>query len=145
MLLVFIFVVPLISRLNNASVMISGLIIQGISLFLLTVIPTGNLAIAIFCMVLYAVGFGIFRPYIDTLLAEVTEGNDRAGIYAIVNTVTCVSTAFIGFVSGSMYLLNPRLLYDVSIVILVVCAVILGVYLKFIRRKPVCSEITLDA
>jgi MFS family permease len=146
MLLVFVFVVPYISRLNNTYVMISGLIIQGISLFLLTVIPAGNLLAAILCMVLYAVGFGIFRPYIDTLLAEVTEGNDRAGIYAIVNTVTCTATALIGFVSGSMYILNPRLIYIVSIVILVTSVVILGVYLKFIRRKPVNvdTEITLS-
>lgn len=144
MFLLFIFVVPMISRLNNASIMITGLIIQGISLFMLTVIPTGNLAAAILCIVIYAVGFGIFRPYIDTLLAEVTEGNDRAGIYAIINTVTCLSTAGIGFVSGTMYLHNPRLLYDISIGILAFCAVLLTVYLKFIRRKPANFGNTLD-
>jgi MFS family permease len=147
MLGIFVFVIPAISRLNNTPVMITGLIIQGISLFLLTVIPPGSLALAILCMIAYAVGFGIFRPYIDTLLAKVTEGNDRAGIYSIVNAISCLSTALIGFVSGSMYLFNPRLIYIVSVAILAICAVILGAYLRYGEKKPESSDagMTLEA
>lgn len=145
MLLIFVFVIPLGGRLKNTSLMISGLIIQGISLFFLTVIPAGSLSAAILSIIAYAVGFGIFRPYIDTILAEVTEGNDRAGIYGIINTATSVMTALVGFASGSMYLYNPRLIYIASIVILAMCAVILGIYLRFERKKPVSAGISLDA
>jgi MFS family permease len=121
MFIVFLLVIPLISRFNKMVNMIVGLIIQSVSLILLIIIPTKSMIITILCITLFAVGFGVFRPFIDSLLAEVTEGRERAGIYAIVNTITCVATALIAFVSGSIYLFNPRLLYIISIAILLIC------------------------
>ena len=145
MFVIFIFVVPVISRRNNVALMIAGLIIQAVSLLLLVVIPSGSLVLTILCIILYATGFGIFRPYIDSLLARVTEGNHRAGIYSIVNTLTCVLTALIGFVSGSLYLINPRLIYIVSIAILAVCGVILAAYLRYGAQKPADSGTSVEA
>jgi MFS family permease len=130
MLIVFVFIIPVISRFNKAVNMIIGLVIQSLSLLFLITIPPRNIIVTIMCITLFAAGFGVFRPFIDSLLAEVTEGNERAGIYSIVNTITCIATALIGFVSGSMYLYNPRLLYIASIAILLVCAGLSGLYIK---------------
>lgn len=125
MFIVFVFVIPVINRFPKTLNMLIGLIIQAVSLFSLIVIPAGSLIVTVLCITLFAVGFGVFRPFIDSLLAEVTEGRERAGIYSIVNTITCIATAVVGFVSGSIYLFNPRLLYIVSIIILLICAGIL--------------------
>jgi MFS family permease len=119
--LIFVFINPIICRFNKNFNMIIGLIIQVISLFLLVIIPSGNLLIAALCIVIFSIGFGIFRSLIDSLLAEVTEGSERAGIYSIINTITCIITAVIAFVSGSLYVFNPKLLYVASIVILLIC------------------------
>ncbi|HEX2946123.1 MAG TPA: MFS transporter [Clostridia bacterium] len=128
MFFVFVFVIPAISKLSNTRNMQSGLLIQALSLLLLILVPTGSLLSVILCIGIYAVGFGIFRPFLDTMLAEVTEGNERAGIYSLINTVTCVATALLGFVSGSIYIFNPRYLYIISIVILLISVCLLGIY-----------------
>lgn len=132
MFVVFVFINPIISRFNNIMNMIVGLVIQAVSLFLLIIIPSGNLIITILCITLFAAGFGVFRPFIDSLLAEVTECKERAGIYSILNTFTCVLTALIGFVSGGMYVFNPRLLYIVSIAILLACV---GILISFLKTR----------
>lgn len=133
MFIVFVFIIPAISRFNKYFNMIAGLGIQALALYFLIVIPAKNLTVAILCITLYALGFGIFRPFIDTLLAEVTEGRERAGMYSIVNTATCIATALIAFVSGNLYVFNPRLLYVISIAILLICGMILVIFLKSIK------------
>ncbi|MCX8130567.1 MAG: MFS transporter [Clostridia bacterium] len=122
---VFVFINPFISKFNKTITMILGIIIQAIALGLLISIPKDSMISAVLCIMVFAAGFGVFRPLIDSLLAEVTEGNERAGIYSIVNTATCIATALIGIVSGSLYVLNPKLLYIVSVAILLICVIIL--------------------
>lgn len=128
MLVVFIFVIPIISRRNNTRNMQVGLVIQALSLFLIIVIPKGSLISVVLSIGAYAIGFGIFRPFLDTMLAEVSEGNERASVYSLINTITCIITAMVGLISGTVYLLNPRIIYIISIVILAACTVLLSVY-----------------
>lgn len=128
MFVVLVFIFPAISRFNKTTTMIIGLLIQAIALSLLIIIPSDNLIITVICIAVFALGFGMFRPFIDTLLAEVTEGKDRAGIYAIVNTITCIVIALIGLASGSIFDFNPRLLYVLSILILLACIIILAYF-----------------
>ncbi|MDD4570378.1 MAG: hypothetical protein PHE70_09665, partial [Tepidanaerobacteraceae bacterium] len=79
-----------------------------------------------FCIMLCAAGFGIFKPFVDTMLAEFTEGKARAIVYSLVNTAISILSAIMGFVSGYLYDLNPRLIYITSIFILSLCLVILA-------------------
>jgi DHA1 family tetracycline resistance protein-like MFS transporter len=132
MFLVLVFVFPLISKFNKITNMLAGLLLQTSALFLLIVIPTNNLIITVICVAIFALGFGTFKPYIDTLLAEVTEGKDRAGIYAIVNTLTCIVIALFGVISGNIFAFNPKLLYILAILILLACIFILAC---FFNRK----------
>ena len=120
--------------------MIIGLIIQVLSLLCYVTIPSGNLNIAILSIALFAVGFGIFKSFIDSLLAEVTEGDERAGIYSIVNTMTCIFTALIALISGNLYVLNPKLLYVGAIIILLICIVLLMVLLSKNGKNMIKSK-----
>lgn len=135
MFIVFVFVIPLVSKRNHTINMQFGIGVQAAALAMLILIPTGNMIAAILSIVFYAVGFGIFRPFVDSMLAEVSEGNSRAGIYSMINTITCAITALIGFVSGSIYLYNPKLIYVVSIFILTLCIILLGVYYKLNKKN----------
>lgn len=128
MFFVFVFIIPSISGVNDTRNMQIGLAIQAVSLLLLILLPAGNLTAVILCIGAYAAGFGIFRPFLDTMLAEVMEGEERAGVYALINTVTCIATALIGIFSGGIFLLNARLLYVISIFILIACVILLYVY-----------------
>lgn len=128
MFFIFVFIIPVITKRNNTRNMQAGFVIQASSLILLTLIPAGNMASVVLCIGTYAVGFGISRPFLDTMLAEVTEGDGRAGIYSLINTITCIVTAILGFTSGSIYLYNPRILYIISISILLINIVLLSIY-----------------
>lgn len=132
MLFGFVFVNPVITRFRSAFNLIVGLLIQATALFLFTVIPENNLPVTALCTGLYALGFSVFKPFGDAMLAQVTEGAERSGIYALINSVTALLSSILGAFSGYIYALNPRLIYMVSIVILLINTCILTV---FVRRK----------
>ena len=125
MITTLVFINPLISGENKMKNMMLALVLQALSLFLLTIISGNNFMIVVCCIMLFAVGFGIFKPSIDSLLAELTEGDSRAIIYSLINTSISASSALMGFVSGYIYDLNPRLIYLTSITILAICLLIL--------------------
>ena len=121
MLLVFVFLIPRFAHFNRFLLMATGSFIQISALILFITIPASHFLITIICVVLFAVGFGMAKPFMDAVLAEVTEGKERAAIYAFHNTAVAICSAGIGFISGFLYNLNPALLYMVSIGILVIC------------------------
>ena len=121
MVMIFVFLTPLFSRWNRYCLMAAGAFIQILSLVLFITIPPHNFGLAIVSVVLFALGFGIAKPFIDSILAEVTEGKERAAIYAIYNTAVSVLSAGLGFASGYLYELNPALIYMISMGILVLC------------------------
>ena len=137
MLMVFIFINPVISQFNRNLNMITGLCLQGIALILLITIPPGSFGLTILYTLLYALGFSIFRPFIDCLFAEVTEGKDRAGIYSFVNAAICLSSAIIGFVSGYIYTVNPQLIYAISIALLFICITLLVIIKRQQKNEQV--------
>ena len=139
MLAVFVFVIPAISRLNIIGNMLAGAVIQLISLVWFIALPRNNLTAAVFCVIFFAVGFSVFRPFIDTALADVTDGRERAGIYSLLNAAVCLVSALVGLFSGYMFQFNPRLIYMVSAVILLSCAVILILFYKNHRLQPAGS------
>jgi MFS family permease len=125
MLIVFAFVIPVISRFNLVLNMIIGTIVQAAALFMLIVIPKNNFTITIFCVVTFAVGFSLFRAFNDSILAEVTDGKERAGIYSMLNTVISILSALAGLASGYLYAYNPRSIYVLSIGILLISCIFL--------------------
>ncbi|MDF2484441.1 MAG: major facilitator superfamily 1 [Herbinix sp.] len=137
MLLVFLFVIPIISRFNLLKNMIAGFIIMALATLLFTVIPLGSLTIAIINMMIFAVGFSISRPFIDVTLANATKGTERAGIYSLNNTIISIFGAISGFASGFLYKLNPRLLYYISFGILLVC---MSLIMVLIRKRNIMND-----
>jgi MFS family permease len=125
MLVVFVFVIPIISRFNLILNMIIGTIVQAAALFMLIVIPKNNLTITIFCVATFAVGYSLFRAFNDSILAEVTDGKERAGIYSMLNTVISILSALAGLASGYLFAYNPRSIYVLSIGILLISCIFL--------------------
>jgi MFS family permease len=134
MLIINVFVVPKITRYNKLKNMIWGLGIQAISLCLFILIPVSSFSATVVSVMLFAIGFSIFKPFIDVVLAEFTEGAERSGIYSLSYTIISISSAVMGLISGYIYGLNPRLLYVLSILILSSCIVILALLFKA-RKK----------
>ncbi|MGD8401002.1 MAG: MFS transporter [Bacillota bacterium] len=120
MLLVILFLVPFSTRINPSLLMSAGIGVQ-IAALLLVLIPPGNFAITAAVIVLFALGFGMAKPLVDSVLGMVTDGKERAGIYAIYNTVISVGCTSLGFGSGYLYRYKPAIIYLTSIAILLMC------------------------
>jgi MFS family permease len=137
MLIINVFLVPMIIRYDKLKNMILGLGIQAVSLCLFILIPVSSFSATVVSVILFAIGFSIFKPFIDVVLAEFTEGAERSGIYSLSYTMISILSAVIGLMSGYIYALNPRLLYILSILILATCMVMLAV---LYRKKETVSE-----
>jgi MFS family permease len=134
-LIIFIFINPLLAGFNRTRTMITGLAIQIFSFILLITVPGGSLYTTIICVAIYASGFSIFRPLIDSLFADYTEGNLRAGFYSLMNTATCALTAVMGAFSGYLYEVDPRSIYILSIIIQTICIVILAATFYNVKKQ----------
>jgi MFS family permease len=130
MLIVFVFIIPRISRFNLVLNMIAGAVIQALALLMLIIIPKNSLFTAIVCVAIFAVGFSLFRSFIDAILAEVSDGRERASIYSLINTVISLFSIIIGLASGYLFTYNPRSIYILSIGLLLLSAIFLSMLLK---------------
>ncbi len=140
MLLVFTFLTPRLPHLKRFNSMAIGMLFQIIALITFIIIPPGRFDLAVLCVFLFALGFGVAKPFIDSLLAEVSGGKERAGIYAIHNTAVSIFCAVLGFASGYLYEISPNLIYIISIGFLLICIGFLN-WLGFFQRQIVPPNI----
>lgn len=131
MLLVLVVIVPLFSRAHRFANMLVGLGLQVAALVLFIFIPPGSFTLAAVAVAIYAVGFSIFKPFMDATLAEVTEPGSRAGVYALNNTLISLAGGVAAVFSGHLYHLNPAAVWMMSIAILVIAG---GILVSFGRR-----------
>ncbi len=136
MLLVFAFLTPRLSHEKRFFHMALGIIFQISALIMFVTFPPAKFGLVILPVLLFALGFGVVKPFNDSLLAEVTQGKERAGIYAIHNTAVSISSAGMGLASGHLYESNPSLIYIISISILLI-AIGLLVWLGLHHKKAV--------
>lgn len=120
-LAVFILWVPILNRCNRTNVMVAGIGLQIFALGMYITIPPGNFSATVMVVVLFAVGFGMVKPFIDSILANATSGKERAGVYAIHNTMVSLVSAGLGLFSGYLYAVKASWIYLISIVLLVTC------------------------
>lgn len=125
MLLVFSFLTPRLPHFKRFNSMALGIFLQITALIMFILIPPARFGLTILCVFLFALGYGVAKPFIDSLLPEVTAGKERAGIYTIHNTVVSIFSAILGFASGYLYELNPDLIYIISIGFLIICILFL--------------------
>lgn len=118
LILVLALLIPALKPGRRWSAMFRGLSFQAASLFMFIIIPRRSLLWAAGCVVIFAYGFGLFKAFIDPLLAEVTEGKARAGLYSLMSMATMSLCTVLGLISGDLYHFRPALLYLVCLGIL---------------------------
>lgn len=119
--LVLVLILPGIGRENRFQLMICGLLLQALSQIFFVIMPRGSFLYAAISLIIFAVGFGLTRPFLESVFAAVSEGRERAGIYAVSNMMISVTSAVLGFASGYLYSLRPELIYVLSFCLLMVC------------------------
>lgn len=123
MLFAMIVINPLMHKLNIFVNLVAGSSLNIAGLVLLVIIPQRSLLATIISIIVTSVGFGVFKSVIDAALAITTEGKARAGIYSIVNLLSSVLGMLAAGLSGILYPLNPRSVYFMSIILLLISIV----------------------
>lgn len=137
-LLVLIFWIP---RLHHRLFpLLLGLVLQLVSQAILIWTPPGKFWLISVAIICYGLGFGLFRPLVDTLFADITAGRERAGLYGLNNALTSVLTALVGFYSGRFYGAAPVSIYLFSLIILLLCLAALFLY-AFMEKEAVLPKI----
>lgn len=139
LLFMLMFIVPGIRDERRIPLLISGIFSQILSLFLFVIMPAGSFLLTALAVIVFAVGFALTRTYIDSLLAAVSGGRERAGIYAFSNTFISLFGALLGLLSGFLFSRKPSLIYVLSIFLLLLCAGILIIY-ELEERKTKASQ-----
>ncbi|MCL6614212.1 MAG: MFS transporter [Firmicutes bacterium] len=129
--------VPAVPAKRRIEAMMLGLCLQGTALVSFFAIPKASLGWAGISVVLFASGYGLFRPFLDATLAEATEGKERAGLYALQHLAISVFSATLGSVSGFLYHLHPAALYLLSLSLLLACLALLGSYNTMHQAKGI--------
>lgn len=121
MFVIFVLVIPRSANFNRYLLMAGGVLLQIASLVLFITLPAGSFKIVSLGVVVFAIGYGLSKPFMDAVLAEATSGTERAAVFALHNTAVAFCSAVFGFLSGFLYSLNPVLIYMLSMGILAVC------------------------
>lgn len=138
MLFVFLVINPLITTKHVSSSILIGLILQGLALLSITLIPGGVIFYAILAVGLYSFGNGIFLPFLSALVADTAEGREMAGIYSLFNTIVSIVSAIIGSVSGLLYSIQPRLIFLITVGLIVLCIAAMLIFIaneKHLKRQ----------
>ncbi len=133
-LFVFLVINPVVSKKHAKSSILLGLILQGTALLGIALMPVGVMFFAILGVGLYAFGYSIFIPFFNALLADVSEGQVRAGIYSLIHTITSILGTIIGFTSGYLYAEEPRLIFFITVFILMLCIGAMLAFLAYEKR-----------
>lgn len=119
------FLVPALKSAHRRGAVFWGLGLQAAALVMYVLIPRASLYWAMAATLVFAFGFGLFRPFLDSLLAGATEGKERAGLYSVMHLCLTSLCALMGVVSGYLYHLRPALLYLVCLGMLGACGILL--------------------
>ena len=135
MMFVFLFITPITSRKNIPASILTGLFLQTAAFFWITMLPEGILLYAILAVGVYSLGHGIFIPFFSTLLADVSEGRERAGIYSLLNTISAVLSAVIGSASGFIFAADPRYIFYLTAFITSLCFIGMILFIAYERKQ----------
>ncbi len=135
-LLVSIFLNPiLLHRFSNSKLMTAGFSLDIIAVLILIFAPDGNLPMVILHIVFYACGASILMPHLSSLIANVTQENERTGVYTLLNTMSSILASIVGVVSGYIFDFNQVLIYVLSLVILTACMTLVAVFRRVTGSK----------
>jgi MFS family permease len=136
MLFVFLLINPMVPKKHVSSCILAGLALQGAALLGISLMPSEGMLYAILAVGLYSFGYGVFLPFFNTLFADISDGREMAGIYSIVQTATSILSAAIGAVSGFIYAAQPRLIFFITVLFLLLCACTMLVYINYNKPLP---------
>jgi Na+/melibiose symporter-like transporter len=121
-LLVYLLVLPSLSRPGMAAPLLAGLALSAAGALILVICPPKSFLVVIASTLLTAAGSAIVIPFSDTLVANTVEEHDRAAALSLFYVLVLGLTAPFGYVGGLLYGISDRLPFAAAALILLAAA-----------------------
>ncbi len=135
-LMVSVFINPkLLQRFSNTRLMMVGFSLDFVAILLLICAPNRSMSMVILHIIFYAAGAAILMPHLSSLIANVTQEDERTGVYTLLNIISSVLSSLVGVISGYIFEYHQVLIYVLSLVILVFCLSLVAGFNRVIGLK----------
>lgn len=135
MLLIFIFIMPKLSRRDVKRPLLSSFIALIFSNLLLALSPDQSYIVVIISTLLMAYGTAISIPLVETILANSIEDEDRARIMSIIYVFLFGLTAPFGYIGGLLSSISEELPFVMMTLIFVISSILVYGLYRLDRNK----------
>ena len=127
MLLVYLLVMPTLGKLKFKMPLMSAFIAMVLSNLLLVVSPNENFFMIILSTALTAYGIAVSFPFVESILANSIDDNERAKIMSILYVILFGITAPFGYIGGILSSISEELPFSLMTVLFVICLFLVGI------------------
>lgn len=124
MLSVFILATPFFHGNRFKAPLTLGFVVLALANLLLILCPYQSFPVLIMSTILDALALAFVRPWMDTLLFNAVENEDRAGIMAVINLLIVVLSTPFGWLGGVLSHTNPAYPFFLVIALTLAAAVL---------------------
>lgn len=108
-LLIFLFVMPWIGKLNPQKPLVLGYFIAAAGNLLLVLCPEGSVLPVVLSVIVTAAGTAVVSPIVESVVANSIPDKDRANATSILYVILMATSAPFGYIGGLLSSINPRL------------------------------------
>ena len=127
MLLVYVFVMPTLGKLKFKMPLMSAFAAMVLSNLLLVISPNQSFFMIILSTALTAYGTAVSFPFVESILANSIDDNDRAKTMSILFVILFGITAPFGYIGGILSSISEELPFVMMTVVFVICILLVGV------------------
>lgn len=121
MLLIYLFIMPTLGKLNFKKPLLSAFAAMVLSNFLLVISPKQSFFMIILSTILTAYGTAVSFPFIESLLANSIDNNERAKTMSILYVILYGITAPFGYIGGVLSSISEELPFVLMTLVFIVC------------------------
>jgi Na+/melibiose symporter-like transporter len=135
MLFIYLFVMPTLGKLKVTRPLFWGFILSIVSNGIFVVSPQGKFYIAVVATIIGATGMAMIYPFVESLVANSINDEDRAKIMAILYVIVLGFSAPFGYIGGLLSAISPRLPFVLIMVTFSINLILLFIIENIEKRK----------
>lgn len=139
MLIVYLFVMPTLGKLNFKKPLMSAFAAMVLSNLLLVISPKQSFSMIILSTALTAYGAAVSFPFIESLIANSIDDTERAKTMSILYVILYGITAPFGYIGGVLSSISEELPFVLMTLVFIICLLLVEI-LSRLDKKPVVFE-----
>lgn len=128
-------VIPAVSGRKIRSNITTGILLLILAMLAIVLTPPGGFTFLIVANIIFALGYTMLKPFVDTMLADSVDNVGRASVYAFLTFAWNITNGLIGLFIGHIYSFNAVFLYCGGAVILLILLCIVNLPVKMAEES----------